>query len=185
LVNEFGNDNFDRLGGYKKVLRIKFESDYLQYLVNKGKIVRYGQHTSPEIEERIQFELNTIKRMGYPGYFLIVQDFINQARKMGVWVGPGRGSAAGSVVSYCLNITDLDPIKYKLLFERFLNPERISMPDIDIDFDEDGRELVLKWVVDKYGAEKVANIVTFGRMAAKSAIKDWLEYKMYPWPKKR
>ena len=172
LVNEFGNDNFDRLGGYKKVLRIKFESDYLQYLVNKGKIVRYGQHTSPEIEERIQFELNTIKRMGYPGYFLIVQDFINQARKMGVWVGPGRGSAAGSVVSYCLNITDLDPIKYKLLFERFLNPERISMPDIDIDFDEDGRELVLKWVVDKYGAEKVANIVTFGRMAAKSAIKD-------------
>lgn len=172
LVTEFGLENYDRLGGYEKVLRIKFESDYLEHLVNKGKIARYGQHISPEIEERIQFELNTIKRMGYPGYFLIVQDFINQARKMGVWVGPGRGSAAGSVVSYCLNITDLDPIKYKLLFERFLNPERISMPDIDIDFDEDGRELVLKWVVEKYGADKVANIVTFGRMAAKSAIKD-------------
>jgi len=172
LVEEFGQDNFNRLGGYDKVLRIKLEADYLEHLVNIGKQNRYGKNISPEIEERIQFELSTIKRMGYPGYFLIVQDFINQARKMGVWVGPGRGSAAGSVVSYCLNITDLDPIKYKLLFERFLNPERISMPDIDIDFDEDGREVILKWVVQKYGEDKVANIVTFGRMAAKSAIKD-------------
>lgn len=172
LIEEFGKENFERLGGYDKVLRIKFEADYLEYLVNQGKILRYGNNINTGIEDRIQFELNTIKRMGYPGYFLIVQDFINQARKMGVSVGPGRGSAAGSVVSYCLNITDLDPIKYKLLFERFLNPERISMPDIDIDFDEDGRELILKWVVEKYGADKVANIVTFGRMAAKSAIKD-------------
>jgi len=172
LIAEFGEDNFTRLGGYDKVLRIKFEADYLEHLVNIGKEKRYGKKITPEIEERIQFELNTIKRMGYPGYFLIVQDFINQARAMGVWIGPGRGSAAGSVVSYCLNITNLDPIKYNLLFERFLNPERISLPDIDIDFDEDGRDVILNWVVKKYGEDKVANIVTFGRMAAKSAIKD-------------
>ncbi len=172
LIEEFGEDNYKRLGGYEKVLRIKFEYDYLKYLVAKGKIERYGETIPKEIEDRIQFELDTIKRMGYPGYFLIVQDFIAEARKMGVSVGPGRGSAAGSVVSYCLRITDIDPIKYGLLFERFLNPERISMPDIDIDFDEDGREKILKWVVNKYGEDKVANIVTFGRMGAKMAIKD-------------
>ncbi len=172
LLEEFGEDNFKRLGGYQKVLRIKFESDYLEQLVNIGKVERYGKKIKPEIEERIRYELDTIKRMGYPGYFLIVQDFISKARSMGVSVGPGRGSAAGSVVSYCLYITDLDPLKYNLLFERFLNPERISMPDIDIDFDEDGREKVLHWVVEKYGHDNVANIITFGRMAAKSAIRD-------------
>ena len=172
LIEEFGKENFDRLGGYEKVLRIKIESDYLKYLVHEGKEERYGKNITQEIENRIEFELNTIKMMGYPGYFLIIQDVIAQARKMGIRVGPGRGSAAGSVISYCLKITDLDPIKYKLLFERFLNPERISMPDIDIDFDEDGRSEILKWVVNKYGHDKVANIVTFGRLAAKSAIKD-------------
>lgn len=172
LIEEFGKENFERLGGYHKVLRIKLEADYLEYLTLKGKEERYGKKANNIIEERIHYELDTIKRMGYPGYFLIVQDIINQARKMGILVGPGRGSAAGSVVSYCLKITNLDPIKYNLLFERFLNPERISMPDIDIDFDEDGREHIIKWVAEKYGADKVANIVTFGRMAAKSAIKD-------------
>lgn len=172
LIEEFGENNFNRLGGYEKVLRIKLEADYLLHLVNIGKKERYGNQINEEIENRIQFEFDTIKRMGYPGYFLIVSDVIQQARKMGIRVGPGRGSAAGSVISYCLKITDLDPIKYKLLFERFLNPERISMPDIDIDFDEDGRSKILKWVVDKYGSEKVANIITFGRMAAKMAIKD-------------
>jgi DNA polymerase-3 subunit alpha len=144
----------------------------LEYLVNEGKIKRYGTSYSKEIDERIKFELTTIKNMGYPGYFLIVQDVIAQARQMGIRVGPGRGSAAGSVISYCLRITDLDPIKYNLLFERFLNPERISMPDIDIDFDEDGRSEILKYVVNKYGKEKVANIITFGKMAAKMAIRD-------------
>ncbi len=172
LIQEFGKENFDRLGGYQKTLRIKFEADYLEYLVKQGKEQRYGKKNIPEVDSRLQFELETIKKMGYPGYFLIVQDVIAQARRMGVRVGPGRGSAAGSVIAYCLKITDLDPIKYNLLFERFLNPERISMPDIDIDFDEDGRDKVLKWVVDKYGHEKVANIITFGTMAAKSAIKD-------------
>ena len=110
--------------------------------------------------------------MGFPGYFLIVQDFLKAAREMGVSVGPGRGSAAGSVVAYCTRITDIDPLKYDLLFERFLNPDRISLPDIDIDFDEDGRDKVLKWVVDKYGQDKVAQIITFGTMAAKGAIRD-------------
>jgi DNA polymerase-3 subunit alpha len=172
IKEEFGEKNLIRLGGYQKVLRIKYEADYLEHLVNIGKIERYGKKRTQEVEERIRFELDTIKQMGYPGYFLIVQDFISQARSMGVAIGPGRGSAAGSVVSYCLKITDLDPLKYNLLFERFLNPERISMPDIDIDFDEDGREKVLHWVVEKYGHEKVANIITFGRMAAKSAIRD-------------
>ncbi|MBI5541541.1 MAG: DNA polymerase III subunit alpha [Bacteroidia bacterium] len=172
LISEFTNETFIRLGGYNNVLRIKFEADYLQHLVEIGAKNRYGENPSDEVNQRISFELQTLKNMGFPGYFLIVQDFISQARKMGIWVGPGRGSAAGSVVSYCLQVTDIDPFKYDLLFERFLNPERISMPDIDIDFDEDGRENILKWVVDKYGKDKVANIITFGKMAAKSSIKD-------------
>jgi DNA polymerase-3 subunit alpha len=147
------------------------DDDYLRHLTYEGALKRYGK-ISDELTERIDFELNTIKNMGFPGYFLIVQDFIAEARKMGVTVGPGRGSAAGSVVAYSLGITDIDPIKYNLLFERFLNPDRISMPDIDIDFDDDGRAEVLKYVEKKYGKEKVAHIITFGTMAAKSAIKD-------------
>jgi len=145
--------------------------EYLKHITYEGAKERYTELT-PEIKERIDFELETVKRMGYPDYFLIVWDFIKTAREMGIWVGPGRGSAAGSVVSYCLKITNLDPILYGLLFERFLNPDRISMPDIDIDFDEDGREKILKWVEEKYGHNKVANIITFGTMAAKMAIRD-------------
>ena len=145
---------------------------YLRHLTYEGAEKRYKENLDESVRERIDFELNTIKNMGYPGYFLIVQDFIAAARKMGVSVGPGRGSAAGSAVAYCLQITDIDPIKYDLLFERFLNPDRISMPDIDIDFDDDGRGQVLQWVTEKYGKERVAHIVTFGTMAAKSAIKD-------------
>ncbi|MEI6123482.1 MAG: DNA polymerase III subunit alpha [Bacteroidota bacterium] len=144
---------------------------YLEFLTIEGAKKRYVEITD-EIKERIDFELSVIKKMGFPGYFLIVNDFINAARQMDVWVGPGRGSAAGSVVAYCLRITDLDPLKYGLLFERFLNPDRISMPDMDIDFDEDGREKVIKWVVEKYGKERVAQIVTFGTMAMKMAIRD-------------
>jgi len=147
------------------------DDDYLRHLTYEGARALYSEIT-PELQERIDFELETVKRMGYPGYFLIVWDLIKSAREMGVWVGPGRGSAAGSVIAYCLGITRLDPLKYGLLFERFLNPDRISMPDIDIDFDEDGREKVLEWVVNKYGYNRVANVVTFGTMAAKSAIKD-------------
>ncbi|MDR1895205.1 MAG: DNA polymerase III subunit alpha [Prevotellaceae bacterium] len=147
------------------------DDDYLRYLTYEGAKKRYGEVTET-ISERIDFELATIKGMGFPGYFLIVQDFIAEAKKMKVAVGPGRGSAAGSAVAYCLEITDIDPIKYNLLFERFLNPDRISMPDIDIDFDDDGRAKVLKYVEQKYGKEKVAHIITFGTMAAKSAIKD-------------
>jgi len=145
--------------------------EYLRYLTYKGAERRYPEITS-ELNERIDFELATVKKMGYPGYFLIVQDLLNAAREMGVAVGPGRGSAAGSVVAYCIRITDVDPLKYNLLFERFLNPDRVSLPDIDIDFDEDGRDRVLKWVVGKYGREKVAQVITFGTMAAKGAIRD-------------
>lgn len=149
------------------------DDDYLRHLTYEGAKRKYGtEGLTPEVIERIDFELDTIKKMGYPGYFLIVQDFIAAARKMGVFVGPGRGSAAGSAVAYSLDITDLDPIKYDLLFERFLNPDRISMPDIDIDFDDDGRAEVLKWVTEKYGYEKVAHIITYGTMAAKSSLKD-------------
>lgn len=147
------------------------EDDYLRHLTYKGAERLYKELT-PIITERIDFELSTIKRMGFAGYFLIVQDFINKAREIGVLVGPGRGSAAGSAIAYCTGITSIDPIKYDLLFERFLNPDRISMPDVDIDFDEDGRERILNWVVSKYGKEKVAQIITFGTMAAKSAIRD-------------
>ena len=157
------------------------EDAYLKHITYEGAEKRYNE-ISDEIRERIDFELGTIQRMGFPGYFLIVQDFIAAARNMGVSVGPGRGSAAGSAVAYCLAITDIDPIKYDLLFERFLNPDRISMPDIDIDFDEDGRDEVLRWVVDKYGHERVAHIVTFGTMAAKMAIRDVARIQKLPLP---
>lgn len=147
------------------------QDDYLKHLTYEGAKRRYGEITQV-IKERIDFELGVIKDSGYPGYFLIVQDFTTAARKMGVSVGPGRGSAAGSVIAYCLGITNIDPIKYDLLFERFLNPERVSMPDIDIDFDDEGRFKVLDYVIDKYGRNQVAQIITYGTMAAKSSIKD-------------
>lgn len=147
------------------------QDDYLKHLTWEGAHQRYAEIT-PEIEERINFELFTIKTMGFAGYFLIVSDYVNAGKDMGVFVGPGRGSAAGSVVAYCIGITNVDPIKYKLLFERFLNPERNSMPDIDIDFDDEGRQRVLDYVVQKYGKNQVAQIITYGTMAAKSSIKD-------------
>ncbi|MFV0237776.1 MAG: DNA polymerase III subunit alpha [Flavobacteriales bacterium] len=147
------------------------ENAFLKHLTYEGAKKRYDKITD-EIRERLDFELDVIEKTGYPGYFLIVEDFIREARKMGVSVGPGRGSAAGSVVAYCLWITNLDPIQYDLLFERFLNPDRISMPDIDIDFDDEGRQKVINYVIDKYGANQVAQIVTYGTMAAKSAIRD-------------
>lgn len=153
--------------------------DYLRHLTYEGAKQRWGTLTD-EQRERIDFELDTIKNMGFPGYFLIVQDFIAAGRKLGVSVGPGRGSAAGSAVAYCLNITQIDPIKYDLLFERFLNPDRISLPDIDIDFDDDGRADVLRYVTEKYGAEKVARIITYGTMAAKSSIKDVARVQKLP-----
>ncbi|MGB3590475.1 MAG: DNA polymerase III subunit alpha [Nonlabens sp.] len=148
------------------------ENAYLRHLTYEGARKRYGQELSPEVRERLDFELETISKTGYPGYFLIVWDFILAARNMGVAVGPGRGSAAGSVVAYCLWITNVDPIEYDLLFERFLNPDRISMPDIDIDFDDENRGRVMDYVIDKYGADQVAQIVTYGTMAAKSSIRD-------------
>ncbi len=137
---------------------------------------------TPEIDERIRFELFTIKTMGFAGYFLIVSDFIRAGRDMGVFVGPGRGSAAGSVVAYCIGITNIDPIKYNLLFERFLNPDRKSMPDIDTDFDDEGRQKVIDYVVDKYGKNQVAQIVTYGTMAAKMSIKDVARVMDLPLP---
>ncbi len=172
LKQEFGEATFHRLGDYDKVIRVKLEADYLAHLTFQGARRRYGEELTEEIRERLTFELETIKHMGFPGYFLIVQDFINAAREMEVAVGPGRGSAAGSAAAYCLGITDIDPLKYDLLFERFLNPDRISMPDIDIDFDDEGRGKVLRWVTEKYGSEKVAHIITYGTMATKSSIKD-------------
>jgi DNA polymerase-3 subunit alpha len=147
------------------------QDDYLEHLTWTGAKERYKEIT-PEIEERIKFELHTIRTMGFAGYFLIVSDFIAAGRNMGVFIGPGRGSAAGSVVAYCISITNIDPIKYDLLFERFLNPDRKSMPDIDTDFDDDGRQKVIDYVVDKYGKNQVAHIVTYGSMAAKMSIKD-------------
>ncbi len=147
------------------------ENNYLRHITYEGAKERYGEIT-PEIRERIDFELDVIRKTGYPGYFLIVEDFIRAAREMGVSVGPGRGSAAGSVVAYCTKITNIDPIKYDLLFERFLNPERVSMPDIDIDFDDEGRGRVIQYVIDKYGSSQVAQIITYGTMAAKSSIRD-------------
>ncbi len=162
-----------KMGGYNRLYRIKLEADYLAKLAWDGARQRYGENLTEEQVERIKFELHVMKTMGFPGYFLIVSDYIRAAREeLGVSVGPGRGSAAGSVVAYCLKITDLDPLKYDLLFERFLNPDRISLPDIDVDFDDDGRERVLDWVTKKYGKEKVAHIITYSTMAAKSAIQD-------------
>ena len=153
--------------------------EYLRYLTYEGAKRRWGE-PNEEQRERLDFELDTIKNMGFPGYFLIVQDFIRAGRERGVSIGPGRGSAAGSAVAYCLDITQIDPIKYDLLFERFLNPDRISLPDIDIDFDDEGRADVLKYVTEKYGAEKVARIITYGTMAAKSAIKDVARIEQLP-----
>ncbi len=144
---------------------------YLEHFTWTGAKKRYAEIT-PEIEERINFELFTIKTMGFAGYFLIVSDFIIEGKKMDVFVGPGQGSAAGSVVAYCIGITNIDPIKYNLLFERFLNPDRKSMPDIDTDFDDEGRQKVLNYVVEKYGKNQVAQIITYGTMAAKMSIKD-------------
>ena len=167
------NAKIKRLGGYDKLYRIKLEADYLAKLTFDGAKRLYGDPLSEEVRERLVFELYIMKTMGFPGYFLIVQDFINAARtQLGVSVGPGRGSAAGSAVAYCLGITKIDPIQYDLLFERFLNPDRISLPDIDVDFDDDGRGEVLRWVTEKYGQEKVAHIITYGTMATKMAIKD-------------
>lgn len=161
----------------------KFKSQdlYLRHLSFEGAQKRYGTIT-PNIEERLNFELEVIKNSGYPGYFLIVQDFTTTAREMGVSVGPGRGSAAGSVVAYCLGITNIDPIKYDLLFERFLNPERVSMPDIDIDFDDEGRSKVIDYVIDKYGKNQVAQIITYGTMAAKSSLRDVGRVMQVPLP---
>jgi len=147
------------------------EMAYLTHLTYEGARKKYAEITE-EIKERLDFELDVIANTGYPGYFLIVQDFCNEARNMGVWVGPGRGSAAGSAVAYCIGITNVDPIAYDLLFERFLNPERISMPDIDIDFDDEGRDKIIKWVIDKYGQNQVAQIITYSVLGGKSAIKD-------------
>ncbi|MBQ0021914.1 MAG: DNA polymerase III subunit alpha [Prevotellaceae bacterium] len=199
LPEEDGIKKIKKLGGYEKIYRIKFEADYLAKLAYEGAQRIYGSGTSdnltaatlikgsygipPEVEDRIRFELHIMKTMGFPGYFLIVSDFINSAREeLGVWVGPGRGSAAGSVVAYCLGITKLDPLKYDLLFERFLNPDRISLPDIDTDFDDDGRGRVLQWVMDKYGHENCAHIITYGSMAAKNSIKDVARVQDIPLP---
>ena len=168
-----GQKVIDRLGGYDKIYRIKFEADYLAKLAYEGARRLYGDPIPDNVAEHVKFELHVMKTMGFPGYFLIVQDFINSARNdLGVWVGPGRGSAAGSVVAYCLGITKIDPLKYDLLFERFLNPDRVNLPDIDTDFDDDGRGKVLRWVMDKYGAENCAHIITYGTMATKNSIAD-------------
>ena len=173
VSREEGEKKIARLGGYEKLYRLKLEADYLNYLTYEGAKKRYGDPLPDNILERLNFELYIMKTMGFPGYFLIVQDFINVGReKLGVSVGPGRGSAAGSCAAYCLGITQIDPVKYDLLFERFLNPDRISLPDIDVDFDDDGRYKVLNYVTEKYGEEKVAHIITFQTMATKSAIKD-------------
>ena len=208
LPPEEGKKKINKLGGYDKLYRIKFEADYLAKLAYEGAYRRYGgtedspsaetnlaptasQEADPrtpahpklpqEVEERVRFELHIMKTMGFPGYFLIVQDFINSARdELNVWVGPGRGSAAGSVVAYCLGITKIDPLKYDLLFERFLNPDRISLPDIDTDFDDDGRGKVLKWVMDKYGHENCAHIITYASMATKNSIKDVARVEKLP-----
>ncbi|QDO93536.1 DNA polymerase III subunit alpha [Formosa sediminum] len=148
------------------------ENAFLRHITYKGAKIRYGEELSPEVIERLDFELSVIEKTGYPGYFLIVEDFIRAARQMDVSVGPGRGSAAGSVVAYCLWITNIDPMLYNLLFERFLNPDRVSMPDIDIDFDDEGRSRVMDYVIEKYGSNQVAQIITYGTMAAKSSIRD-------------
>ena len=181
MSHEEAENKIKKLGGIDKLYRIKFEADYLAKLAYDGAKELYGDPLSEEVHERVKFELHIMKTMGFPGYFLIVQDLINSARKdLGVMVGPGRGSAAGSVVAYCLGITKIDPIKYDLLFERFLNPDRISLPDIDTDFDDDGRGKVLEWVEDKYGHDKVAHIITYGTMATKNSIKDVARVEKLP-----
>ncbi|MBQ0073434.1 MAG: DNA polymerase III subunit alpha [Prevotella sp.] len=204
LSEEDGQKKIKKLGGYDKLYRIKFEADFLAKLAYEGASMRYtpetieipygkalqadelsqwaADHGIPkEVDERVRFELHIMKTMGFPGYFLIVSDFINSAREeLGVWVGPGRGSAAGSVVAYCLGITKIDPLKYDLLFERFLNPDRISLPDIDTDFDDDGRGKVLQWVMDKYGHENCAHIITYSTMATKNSLKDVARVEKLP-----
>ena len=181
LSPEDGEKKIKKLSGYDKIYRIKFEADYLSKLAYEGAKRRYGDPVPADVVERVKFELHIMKTMGFPGYFLIVQDFINSARdELDVMVGPGRGSAAGSVVAYCLGITKIDPLKYDLLFERFLNPDRISLPDIDTDFDDDGRGRVLKWVMDKYGHENCAHIITYATMATKNSIKDVARVEKLP-----
>ena len=181
LSPEEGQKVIDRLGGYEKMYRIKFEADYLAKLAYDGAKKLYGDPLSDEVKNHIRFELHVMKTMGFPGYFLIVQDFINAARQqLDVMVGPGRGSAAGSVVAYCLGITQINPLKYDLLFERFLNPDRVNLPDIDTDFDDDGRGRVLQWVMDKYGHENCAHIITYSTMATKNSIKDVARVEKLP-----
>lgn len=181
LSEKDGWQKIEKLGGIDKLYRIKLEADYLAKLAYIGATKRYGSPLTDEVEERIKFELHIMKTMGFPGYFLIVQDYIRAAREeLDVSVGPGRGSAAGSAVAYCLGITQIDPIKYDLLFERFLNPDRISLPDIDVDFDDDGRGRVLNWVTQKYGEDNVAHIITYGTMATKLAIKDVARVQKLP-----
>jgi DNA polymerase III subunit alpha len=170
-VESFELDRKVFLPAFKVPNNFNSQDDYLRHLSYEGAKKRYKEIT-PEIKERLDFELETIKNTGYPGYFLIVQDFTRKAREMDVAVGPGRGSAAGSAVAYCIGITNVDPIRYNLLFERFLNPDRVSLPDIDIDFDDEGRDKVLQYVISEYGKNQVAQIITYGTMAAKSAIRD-------------
>lgn len=181
MTQEEAEKKIKQMGGVDKLYRLKLEADYLSHLTFIGAKRVYGDVLSEEVKERLNFELHIMKSMGFPGYFLIVQDYINAARhELDVSVGPGRGSAAGSAVAYCLGITQIDPIKYDLLFERFLNPDRISLPDIDVDFDDDGRGKVLSWVTQKYGEEKVAHIITYGTMATKLAIKDVARVQRLP-----
>ncbi|MCF0244340.1 MAG: DNA polymerase III subunit alpha [Bacteroidaceae bacterium] len=203
MPREEGEKKIAKLGGIDKLYRIKFEADYLKLLAMQGAIPLYPQLmelpeyqalgielppeakpteiNAKEVDDRIRFELHIMKTMGFPGYFLIVQDFINSAQKdLDVMVGPGRGSAAGSVVAYCLGITKIDPMKYDLLFERFLNPDRISLPDIDTDFDDDGRGRVLEWVENKYGHANCAHIITYSTMATKNSIKDVARVEKLP-----
>ena len=181
LPREEGMKKIESLGGFDKVYRIKFEAEYLKKLAYDGAKRLYGDPIPEHVLEQVDFELHVMKTMGFPGYFLIVSDFIDAARKeLGVIVGPGRGSAAGSTVAYCLGITRIDPLKYDLLFERFLNPDRVNLPDIDTDFDDDGRKWVLKWVMDKYGHENCAHIITYGAMATKNSIKDVARVKKLP-----
>ena len=181
LPPEEGQKVIDRLGGYDKIYRIKFEAEYLRHLAYEGAKKLYGDPLPEDVDEHVNFELHVMKTMGFPGYFLIVSDFIRAAREeLGVMVGPGRGSAAGSVVAYCLGITKIDPLKYDLLFERFLNPDRVNLPDIDTDFDDDGRGKVLRWVMDKYGHENCAHIITYGSMATKNSIKDVARVEKLP-----
>ncbi len=181
LGEEEARQKVESLGGTEKLYRLKLEADYLAHLTYIGAAKMYGSPLEDQVRERLNFELHVMKTMGFPGYFLIVQDYINAARyELKVSVGPGRGSAAGSAVAYCLGITKIDPIAYDLLFERFLNPDRISLPDIDVDFDDDGRGKVLSWVTQKYGEEKVSHIITYGTMATKLAIKDVARVQKLP-----